>query len=185
MTITANEVSPGVYNSARITTQNKVFFTHGRVDVRARLPFGQGIWPAIWMLGESISSVGWPASGELDIMELVGHQPNSVHGTAHWGNSGNPSTFVTGTKSNGEPFSEEFHVFTFDWTPEKLTWYVDEQKFHEIERSRVTGVTYPFNSDFFLIFNIAVGGNWPGNPDETTTFPQTMEVDYVRIFQLD
>jgi beta-glucanase (GH16 family) len=172
------------YTSARIITQNKKLFTHGRVDVRAILPEGQGIWPAIWMLGTNIGDVGWPACGEIDIMELVGHEPGEVHGTAHWGNQGQGFSHYKGngySLSNGEKFSEKYHVFSIIWEPNKITWYVDDNQFFTLSNSDVNG-DYPFDLPFFFIFNIAVGGNWPGYPDATTQFPQVMVVDYIRVF---
>ena len=141
------------------------------------------MWPAIWMLGANIDEVGWPACGEIDIMELVGHKPTSVIGTAHWGAPNNPSTFNSGHFSNGKDFSEEFHVFTLVWEVNELRWYVDETHFHTINRDIVGNAEYRFNQEIFLIFNVAIGGNLPGSPDETTVFPQTMEIDYVRVFQ--
>ena len=171
------------YTSARMITKDKVEFTHGRIDVRAKLPTGQGIWPAIWMLGANIDEVSWPACGEIDIMELVGHEPDEVHGTAHWGVRGSPSTFNGSSLVDENGFQDTYHVWTLMWEENSIKWYVDEQLLHSISSSQVTGTNYPFNSDFFILFNIAVGGNWPGSPDATTAFPQTMEIDYIRVFQ--
>ena len=182
--IKADEGGEGKYNSARVTTKGKRDFGFSRMDIRAKLPKGQGIWPAIWMLGSNIDDVGWPASGEIDIMELVGHEPEKVHGTAHWGPQGRSfSTFSTGTYSLAEGFDQAFHVFTLIWENDRLDWYVDETKFHSITPADMQGEAYRFNAPFYLLFNVAVGGNWPGNPDETTQFPQQMEVDYVRVFE--
>ncbi len=172
------------YTSARLTTQNKKVFTHGRIDVRAILPEGQGIWPAIWMLGNNFSTIGWPACGEIDIMELIGHEPSKVHGTAHWGPQGQSWSHHQGAHyslSGGEKFSEKYHVFSIIWETDVIKWYVDDNLYYTINRSDVNG-SYPFNMDFFFILNIAVGGNWPGNPDGTTQFPQIMVVDYIRVF---
>jgi len=183
MTIRATKGGDGKFRSARITTQNKKEFKFGRIDVRAKLPKGQGIWPAIWMLGKNIDEVSWPACGEIDIMELVGHEPKVSHGTAHWGLKGEPSTFVGSSYAIEEDFQERFHVFSIVWEFNEIIWYVDETQFHKIDISQMRGKPYPFNNEFFFIFNVAVGGNWPGNPDETTVFPQEMVVDYVRVFQ--
>lgn len=172
------------YTSARMITKDKKIFTHGRVDVRAILPEGQGVWPAIWMLGNNISSIGWPACGEIDIMELVGHEPSTTHGTAHWGEQGQGYSIFKGEGydlSNGAKFSDEYHVFTIIWEFGEIEWFVDDNSFFKLKNSDVNGA-YPFDQDFFFILNVAVGGNWPGNPDGTTTFPQRMVVDYVRIF---
>lgn len=172
------------HTSARMITKDKKIFTHGRVDVRAILPEGQGIWPAIWMLGNNISSIGWPACGEIDIMELIGHEPGTVHGTAHWGEEGQGYSIFKGegySLSGGEKFSKEYHVFSIIWENGEIEWLVDDNSFFKLRNSDVNGA-YPFDQDFFFILNVAVGGNWPGYPDETTVFPQRMVVDYVRIF---
>ncbi len=178
-------ISGAPYSSARVITQDKRTFTHGRVDIRAILPEGQGIWPALWMLGNNFSTVGWPACGEIDIMELVGHEPSTTHGTAHWGQQGQSSSTYQGAPYNlsgGAKFSDEFHVFSIIREPGEITWYVDDNQFFRLTNADVN-VTYPFDLDFFFIFNIAVGGNWPGYPDETTEFPQRMYVDYIRVFE--
>lgn len=172
------------YTSARIVTRDKQEFTFGRVDIRAILPEGQGIWPALWMLGANISDIGWPACGEVDIMELIGHEPSTVHGTAHWGEQNQGFSYMKGdgyTLSAGK-FSEKYHVFSLVWEPGLLKWYVDDNEFFRLTPSDVNG-SYPFDAPFFFIFNIAVGGNWPGYPDATTQFPQRMYVDYIRFFQ--
>ena len=181
--MTATQLGTQGFRSARIQTKGKKEFRFGRIDVRAKLPEGQGIWPAIWMLGSNIDEVGWPACGEIDIMEMVGHQPNVTHGAAHWGNPGDPSTFVGNSISLDEKFSEQFHVFTLVWEQNELNWYMDETLFHTITLANVQGATYRFNAPFFMVFNVAVGGNWPGNPDSSTVFPQSMEIDYIRVFQ--
>lgn len=167
----------GNYTSARIKTQGKVNLQYGRIDVRAKLPYGQGIWPAIWMLGEKITSVNWPACGEIDIMELVGHEPQKVHGTVHYSNDGYKNSTGSTSLTSGD-FSDQFHVFTIIWEKNKITWYVDNKSFKTFETTVAT-----FNNPFFFILNVAVGGNWPGSPDVSTSFPQEMVVDYVRVFQ--
>ncbi len=172
------------YTSARMITKEKQTFTFGRVDIRATLPEGQGIWPALWMLGSNISTIGWPACGEIDIMELVGHEPDIVHGTGHWGEQGQvPSDRRGGDYKlpRGEKFSDQFHVFSIIWEPGQIEWYVDDNKYFTLRTSDVNG-NYPFDNEFFFIFNIAVGGQWPGYPDATTQFPQRMIVDYIRVF---
>jgi len=173
------------FTSARMTTQGKQEFALGRIDIRAKLPKGQGIWPALWSLGSSFSTVGWPACGELDFMELLGHEPKKVHGTGHWGQQGQGfSQFHSGDFSltDGTDFTEEFHVFSVIWETNSIKFLVDDNEYHNLNTSHVNG-NYPFNAPFFFIFNIAVGGNWPGNPDSTTEFPQRMYVDYIRVFQ--
>ena len=181
LTITAREDSP--YSSARIITKDKRAFRFGRIDIRAKLPEGQGIWPAIWMLGSNIDEVSWPATGEIDIMELVGHEPARSHGTAHFGNAGEGSQFRGNSFTLREDFSERLHVFSLLWKNNSIQWYVDETLFHSINADDTAGYSYPFNREFFFIMNVAVGGNWPGEPDDTTVFPQSMEVDYIRVFQ--
>jgi hypothetical protein len=179
LTITARKEGGG-YTSARIKTEDKVEFQFGRIDVRAKLPQGQGIWPAIWMLGANIDQVDWPASGEIDIMELVGHEPSIVHGTVHYDDGGyNTSTGIKGLSSG--TYSDQFHVFTLVWEKDQISWYVDNEWFKTFKASEVN--FYPFNSPFFFIMNVAVGGNWPGNPDQTTEFPQEMVIDYIRVFE--
>ncbi len=174
------------YTSSRLITRDKFEFTHGRVDIRAVLPEGQGIWPALWMLGENISSVGWPRCGEIDIMELIGHQPSTVHATVHYANPGG-DRIMNGSSTNlsgGKKFSDEFHVFSILWEEDRIRFYLDDVQYHSITRSSLGGQNpYPFNDPFFFIFNVAVGGTWPGSPDATTVFPQHMIVDYVRVFQ--
>jgi Glycosyl hydrolases family 16/Calx-beta domain len=171
------------YTSARIQTEGKRQFQYGRIDIRAKLPTGQGLWPALWMLGSDISTTQWPACGEIDMMEVLGQQPNKTYGTLHWGQVG------TGGLSEGgnytlpsSDFSTEFHVFTTIWNADSIQWLVNDTAYFTARRTDIIG-SYPFDQPFFLIFNVAVGGNWPGSPDGTTTFPQRMIVDYVRVFQ--
>lgn len=171
------------YSSARIKTKGLHSFKYGRIDVRAVLPYGQGVWPAIWLLGVNVSSVGWPSSGEVDIMELIGHLPGRSFGTAHWNLNGEGHHYVTGQYDLPVGrFADEFHVFSLLWDEQGLTWLVDDQSFHHLTIEDF-GSQNPFNEPFYFLMNIAVGGNWPGYPDETTTFPQQMVVDYVRYFE--
>ncbi|NNE26147.1 MAG: family 16 glycosylhydrolase [Saprospiraceae bacterium] len=176
------------YTSSRIITENKFEFTHGRVDIRAVLPEGQGIWPAFWMLGENIRSVGWPRCGEIDIMEIVGHEPGKLHGTVHYSDP-NGNRIMAGhsiSLPNNAKFSSAYHVFSIVWEEDSIKWFLDDQQFHSVSRQSVGNQNpYPFNDPFFFIFNTAVGGNWPGSPDSTTSFPQNMIIDYIRVFQED
>jgi beta-glucanase (GH16 family) len=173
------------YTSARIITMGKQSFSYGRIDIRARLPYGQGIWPALWMLGDSFEGKGWPSCGEIDIMELVGHQPATSHATVHWGSDG--SHYYTGDsyKLSTEVFNDRYHVFSVVRELGRMWFYVDDVIIFEFGNEDLQGQQNPFNDPFFFIFNIAVGGNWPGSPDGSTSFPQTMEVDYVRVFEKD
>jgi len=170
------------YTSTRIKTEGKQSFKYGRIDIRALLPEGQGIWPALWMLGNDIQTVGWPRCGEIDIMEMIGGngRENQVHGTLHWDSNGHASAGGRYTKSSGI-FADEYHVFSIIWDETSIKWFVNDIEFHEINITPAHMTE--FHQEFFFIFNVAVGGNWPGNPDETTTFPQQMKVDYVRVFQ--
>jgi beta-glucanase (GH16 family) len=182
MVITAREFN-GSYTSARIKTQDKVELKFGRIDVRAKLPKGQGIWPAIWMLGENIdvAGSGWPTCGEIDLMEVVGHRPAELVGTVHYNSDGYKYSSSSTSLSSGD-FSDKFHVFSLVWDKNKITWYLDNKSFKEFSNTASTS-GYPFNKPFFFIMNVAVGGNWPGSPDNTTVFPQEMVVDYIRVFQ--
>lgn len=173
------------YTSARMTTQGKQQFTYGRIDIRAKLPVTKGMWPALWMLGSDISTVPWPGCGETDIMELVGSSPNQVTGSLHWQQgSGTVGTYNNNFDlSAGQDFSQKFHVFSIIWANNSVQFLVDDQTYVSGGTQNVTSGTYPFNNPFFFIFNVAVGGDWPGPPDNTTNFPQRMFVDYVRVFQ--
>ncbi len=171
-----------LYTSSRIITRNGFSFQYGRVDIRALLPEGQGIWPALWMLGANISSVSWPACGEIDIMEMIGGsgRENEVHGTIHWDEDGHAS-FGGSYQLSAGTFVEAYHVFSIIWDESKIQWFVDNQLYHET--SITSNPMSEFHQHYWFIFNVAVGGNWPGNPNITTRFPQSMKVDYVRVFQ--
>jgi beta-glucanase (GH16 family) len=187
MIITAKKENFGdrEYTSSRIITKDKKTFQYGRIDIRAALPKGQGIWPALWMLGNNISSVNWPACGELDIMEMIGGQnrEKTVFGTLHWDNGGSHACTCDkpGHTLSSGTFADKFHVFSVVWNENKITWYVDDVQFNQIDISPA-GLS-EFRNKFFFIFNVAVGGNWPGAPDGTSTYPQHMIVDYIRVFQ--
>ncbi len=170
------------YTSARLITAGKREFQYGRIDIRAKLPEGQGIWPALWMLGSNFWTTGWPNCGEIDIMEILGQEPNKVYGTVHWGDqAGNHAEFGGSTTLSNGKFSDQFHVFSIIWDNEKIRWYLDDQLYHTIDITPAT--LSEFHQPFFFIFNVAVGGNWPGSPDASTQFPQRMYVDYIRVFQ--
>lgn len=179
-------VSGSSYTSSRIVSQGKFEFRYGRVDIRAALPQGQGLWPALWMLGSNFNSVGWPASGEIDIMEKVGGsgRENEIHGTVHWQNSGQHAQYG-GSQTLTTDATNSFHVYSIEWTSDRISWYIDDNAtpFHVIDTSPAE--LDEFRRNFFLIMNVAVGGNWPGAPDATTSFPQHMIVDYIRVFQAD
>ena len=175
------------YTSARVTTQDKFEFTYGRVDIRAALPTGQGIWPALWMLGANFPEVGWPQSGEIDIVELLGQEDDRVYGTVHWQNEGNKAQYPnagTGGKklSGGENYHAQYHVFSLVWQETQLEWFVDGVSYLKFEITDNANLA-AFRKAFFLIFNVAVGGDWPGSPDQSTRLPQRMLIDYVRVYQ--
>jgi beta-glucanase (GH16 family) len=171
------------YTSARLTTQSKKTFTFGRMDIRAKLPVLKGMWPAIWALGSNITTVNWPECGEIDIMELVGQTPGTVYGTGHWKNSTGGHSYKGGqTALSSGDFSQNFHVFSILWEQDSIQWLMDDKPYYKATKSIVDGI-YPFNNPFFFLLNVAVGGDWPGNPDGTTQFPQRMFVDYVRVYQ--
>ena len=172
------------YSSARLTTQNKKTFKYGRIDIRAKLPVSKGMWPALWMLGSNITSAGWPGCGEMDIMELVGSSPGRVRSTMHWKSAAGVhlSSGADYNLSSGD-FSQQFHVFSMVWSQDLIKNYVDDKLVLTVTAADLGGATNPFNANQFFIFNVAVGGDWPGPPDAYTLFPQRMFVDYVRVFQ--
>ncbi|MBP6796233.1 MAG: glycoside hydrolase family 16 protein, partial [Saprospiraceae bacterium] len=173
------------YTSGRIRSINKGDFKYGRIEARMKLPIGQGIWPALWMLPTDNVYGGWPRSGELDIMEYLGHEPNKVHATLHFGNPwpNNSST----TKSYSKPLSklsDGFHEIVLEWKENELKWFIDGYLYATKTNLDLNGHQWPFDQKFHLLLNLAVGGNWPGNPNASTVFPQTFEVDYVRVYDM-
>jgi beta-glucanase (GH16 family) len=179
------------YTSAKLTTQGKAAWKYGKFTIRAKLPEGQGIWPAIWMMPVDMDLYsGWPACGEIDIMELIGHQPGTVYGTLHYGV---PHTYTGEHYSlpGNQKFSDDFHEFTLEWEPDEFRWYVDDVLYATQKSwfSKDIGTDLPhpgeapFDREFYLQVNLAVGGKWPGYPDRTTKFPQQMTIDYIKVFQ--
>jgi beta-glucanase (GH16 family) len=173
------------YTSARLKTLGKFSQVYGRFEARIKVPYGQGMWPAFWMLGDDIDKVGWPACGEIDIMENIGKEPAIIHGSIHGpgyvGNTGIEAPFTLPVKQR---FADDFHVFAVEWDPDSVSFFVDKDLY--VRRTRADlqpGWKWVFDKPFFLILNLAVGGDWPGNPDSNTVFPQTMLVDYVRVYQ--
>jgi beta-glucanase (GH16 family) len=174
---------PCEYTSARLLTQDKFEFAYGRVEGRLKIPYSQGVWPAFWSLGDNFAEVSWPTCGEIDIMENIGREPTTTHGTVHGpgyaGGSG-----IGGSYTQTLPFHEDYHVFAIEWEPEEIRWYVDGNHFFTVTPDDLpSGTDWVFDHPFFLIMNIAVGGYWPGYPDETTVMPQTMHIDYMRVYQ--
>lgn len=174
------------YTSARMRTKNRGDWKYGRLDIRAKLPYGKGLWPAIWMLPTDQVYGGWAASGEIDIMELLGHEPDKVYGTLHYGGE-YPNNVHSGTgyQLQKGSFSADFHTFTLEWEATEFRWYVDNKLYQTQTKWYTTAAPYPapFDQRFHLLLNVAVGGNWPGSPDSTTVFPQKMMVDFVRVYQ--
>ena len=170
------------YTSARLLTQGLRDWTYGRIEARIKLPVGQGIWPAFWMLGSNISTNPWPECGEIDIMEYLGHEPSKVHGTIHYGR---PHAYEGDSYSlpNGN-FSDDFHVFGIIWSEGEIRWTVDGETYLTKRNwsSSLDDFPAPFDRPFFILLNLAVGGTWPGYPDSSTTFPQKMYVDWVRVY---
>jgi beta-glucanase (GH16 family) len=168
------------YTSGRITTQNKASWQYGRMEARMKIPTGKGTWPAFWMLGNSISTVGWPASGEIDIMEHVNSEA-FTHGTIHWSDQNNAYANYGGP--SGSLDYSQYHVYAVEWDASAIRWYVDGNKFHEVNIAGGVNGTSEFHAPYFFLFNLAVGGNWPGSPDASTVFPNRMQVDYVRVYR--
>ena len=173
------------YSSGRIRSINKGDLKYGRIEARMKLPIGQGIWPAFWMLPTDNVYGGWPSSGELDIMEYLGHEPQKVHATLHFGNAwpNNSST----TNSYSKPLSklsDGFHEIVLEWRENEIKWFIDGYLYATKTNADLNGHQWPFDQKFHLLFNLAVGGNWPGNPNSSTLFPQTFEIDYVRVYDM-
>jgi beta-glucanase (GH16 family) len=166
------------YTSARLKTQGLKSWTYGKVEARIKIPTGQGIWPAFWMLGNNISSVSWPACGEIDIMEHINTE-SVIHGTMHWDYNGYANY---GTTSPSLDFSQ-YHVYTIEWNSSAIKWFVDGTQYLEGNIANSINGTDEFHRPFFILLNLAVGGNWPGSPNSSTVFPATMYVDYVRVYQ--
>ena len=173
------------YTSARLKTQGLFSQAYGRFEARIKIPAGQGMWPAFWMLGNDIGTVGWPKCGEIDIMENIGKEPGAVHGSLH------SSSTVAQTSDASAPFSlpagqnfaDDFHLYAVEWEPGTVRFYVDSNLYATFTQSQwPAGGTWSFDHPFFILLNVAVGGSWPGSPDATTVFPQQMLVDYVRVY---
>ncbi|MBJ7902887.1 MULTISPECIES: ricin-type beta-trefoil lectin domain protein [unclassified Streptomyces] len=171
------------YTSARLNTSGKFNAQYGHVEARMKIPRGQGMWPAFWMLG---TPVNWPDSGEIDVMENVGFEPSTVHGTIHGpGYSGSGGIGAGYSLPNGQAFADAFHTFAVDWAPDSITWSVDGNVYQRRTPADLGGKTWVFNKPFFLILNLAVGGYWPGDPDGSTQFPAQLVVDSVSVTTAD
>jgi len=182
--IVARNPADQVYTSARLKTYGLQGFKYGRIEARIKIPEGQGVWPAFWMLGDNIPTVPWPACGELDIMENIGKKPSTVYGSIHM----TGANFTGHTDlPDGQKLASEFHVYGMIWSHEWIQFYLDSPANVYASYTPTDlpkGGVWPFDGGkFFIILNFAVGGNWPGNPDATTKFPKEMLVDYVRVYQ--
>jgi beta-glucanase (GH16 family) len=171
------------YTSARLNTSGRFTQAYGRFEARIKIPRGQGLWPAFWMLGDNIGSVGWPQSGEIDTMENVGFEPGTVHGSLHGpGYSGGSPLTGWYTLPNGAALADAFHTYAVDWAPDSISFSIDGIQYERHTPADTNGNAWVFNHPFFIILNVAVGGNWPGSPNASTTFPQQMTVDYVHVY---
>lgn len=174
------------FSSARLITYHKMNFNYGRLEIRAKLPTGRGIWPAIWMLGTNIEEVGWPLCGEIDIMEYVGYQPDSVYGTIH----SETYNHLKNTQKMNSIFIEKpdaFNVYAVEWSSDNISFFCNDVMYNSITRAAndSTAKEWPFDKPFYLLLNVAVGGNWGGKYGvDDSIFPATMEVDYIRLFSL-
>jgi beta-glucanase (GH16 family) len=173
------------YTSARLKTLGKFSQTYGRFEARIKIPRGQGIWPAFWMLGSGIDKPGWPDCGEIDIMENIGKEPTLVHGTIHGpGYSGEHGIGDSFELPGREAFADDFHIYAVEWEPDVIRFYVDDHLYATRTPADLPkGAKWVYDHPFFVLLNVAVGGYWPGDPDATSTFPQTMLVDYVRVYE--
>ncbi|MDG3583012.1 glycoside hydrolase family 16 protein [Galbibacter pacificus] len=180
LTITA-KLEDSSYTSTRITTKDKFEFTYGSIETRAKLPIGQGIWPAFWMLGANIDEVGWPSCGEIDILEYVGKEPDMVYTTIHV-----PDTYgdkASSKKTKFEDIEDGFHTFKAHWTHDKIEFYVDDQLVYTYAPPHKTIKNWPFDNPAFIIVNMAVGGNFGGPEVDNGIFPQEYMVDYIKVYQ--
>lgn len=169
------------YTSTRITTAGKKEFQYGRMEARAKIPTGKGIWPAFWMLGSNISKVGWPKSGEIDILEYVGREPHQVYTTLHTQDSHGNS--VNSKKTEVKNIEEGFHVYAIEWTKDKIEFFVDDKSIYTFQPENKNEDVWPFNQPFYFILNTAVGGNFGGHEVDDSIFPQQFVIDYVRVYQ--
>lgn len=172
------------YTSARLTTQNKASWTYGRIEVRAKLPTGRGTWPAIWTLGDNIRQVGWPACGEIDIMENVGFDPDLIHGNIHTTAYNHVQHTNKGSKITVARPYDDFHLYAVEWRPERIDFFVDKTKYFTFNNEGKGDAAWPYHKPQYLILNVAIGGDWGGQKGiDGSIFPQKMYIDYVRVYQ--
>ena len=179
------DIGGKTYSSTRLVSKHKKDWKYGKIEVRAQIPHGTGTWPAIWMLPTENVYGGWPHSGEIDIMEHVGYVPDTIYGTIHT----DAYNHMKNTQKEGKVFVPDaesaFHIYSVNWTPDKIEWYVDHVKYHSVENEKLTSAEWPFDQKFHLLLNLAVGGNWGGKRGiDESIWPQKMLVDYVRVYEL-
>lgn len=182
ITAHAENYEGAAYTSARILTKGLFEKKYGRVEARIKLPWGQGLWPAFWMLGANSNEVIWPNCGEIDIMEYRGQEPTKVHGSVHGPGYSAGEAITKSYTLDNDRFDTGFHVFGIEWSSDYINYYVDDVLYNQITPNDLTG-DWVFNQPFYIILNVAVGGSFVGNPNENTVFPQTMVVDYVRVYE--
>ena len=172
------------YTSASLTTEGKALWRYGRIEVRAKLPTGRGTWPAIWMLGLNHREAGWPRCGEIDIMENVGYDPDTINANIHTEAYNHIKKTNKGSKITVTRPYETFHVYAIEWTPEKMDFFLDDQKYFSFANEKTGAAAWPYDQPFYLILNLAIGGSWGGSKGiDESIFPQRMEVDYVRVYE--
>jgi len=172
------------YTSASLITRGKASWTYGRIEVKAKLPQGKGVWPAIWMLGTNIREVGWPECGEIDIMEYVGFDPNTVYANVHMEKYNHAKGTGKGSKIKADKPYESFHIYAVEWTPEQMDFFFDENKYFTFENEHGGVDVWPFDQPHYLILNLAIGGSWGGQKGiDESIFPQQFLIDYVRVYQ--
>ncbi|SFU30432.1 Glycosyl hydrolases family 16 [Pustulibacterium marinum] len=170
-----------LYTSTRITTQGKQEFQYGYIEIKAKLPTGQGIWPAFWMLGSNITEKGWPWSGEIDILEYVGKEPHMVYTSLHTQDSHGET--INSKKTAFENIEEGYHTFAIDWDAERIIFFVDEQPVYTFAPENKTEAVWPFDQPFYILVNMAIGGNFGGPEVDDTIFPQQYSIDYIKVYQ--
>lgn len=182
---TAPDGKTASYTAASVTTDGTFALTYGRTEVKAKLPRGRGMWPAIWMLGTSIHGIGWPRCGEIDIMEFVGHDPSTVHANVHWFDTAKGKHTSSGGKLNGQKPSDDFHIYAVEWFADRMDFFYDENLYFSYPLPKAgADAANPFHKPHYLILNLAIGGSWGGQQGiDDTIFPQRYEIDYVRFYQ--
>jgi beta-glucanase (GH16 family) len=173
------------YSSARLITKDKFTQRYGKVEARMKLPRGKGLWPAFWMMGDDFDSAGWPDCGEIDVMENIGSEPSTVYGTIHGpGYHSEAGPGGSTTSPDGRPLADAFHTYTVEWLPDSISWFIDGKHYLTLTPADIpSGSRWVFDHPFFMLLNVAVGGTWPGDPGSSTTFPQQLSVDYVRVYR--